>query len=331
MKIQNSNNISIPQFKSKYLEMLAQPANLKKPLDRMTKGDCHCLLSYVHSLKFRLGITQEEIKNLLSKNGIDFLNATANFFKQKMGFSDNNFPPVVFIQGTFGGAESAYALEQNVIYLTNTFENIPKPQLFGLLRHEYQHAVQNHNVLRVEGLGEEAVEYYAQNTFEKQKELLLEFAKNYSVKELLAQGLINDAGASIVSEMSQALQKNDMVALDNVLRRFKQGLVAGLNEFREKLINEKGLIKENSKAAKIAKIYFEEFKNIDYFDENGSLDMGKHSFRASEAESELAQLMAESEISQTCFINLQKRNIQEVCKNKNIADSIDKEFGKTNN
>ena len=331
MKITNSNYTYSPQFKSKFIETLRQPANLRKPLDKMTKGDCHYLSSYLYAFKFRLGITQKEIQSLLSKNGIEFLNATSNFLKQKMGFSDNNLPPIMLMEGTFGGAESGYVLEQNAIYLTNAFENIPKPQLFGLLRHEYQHAIQNHNILRTEGLGEEAVEYYAEKAFEKQKELLLEFAKNYSVKELLAQGLINDNGAIIISEISGALQRNDKVAVDSILKQFKQVLLAELKEFREKLILEKGTIKADSKTAQVAKIHFDEFKNVDYFDKNGNLDLGKHSFKVTENESELAQIMAEAEISQTCFIKLQKKNIEKLCKNKAIADSIDREFEKINN
>ena len=152
MKIINSNynntSSAKPQFKSRFLATLSQPANLKKPLERMTKGDFHALSSYLYSLKFRMGITQDEIKNLLSKNGVEFLQSSADYFKQKMGFSDNNFPPIALMEGTLGGAESGYALEQNVVYLTNTFENMSKPQLFGLLRHEFQHAIQNHIVLR---------------------------------------------------------------------------------------------------------------------------------------------------------------------------------------
>ena len=332
MKIINSNynntSFTMPQFKSRFLESLRQSANLKKPLESMTKGDCHCLSSYLYSLKFRMGITQDEIKNLLSKNGVEFLQRSADYFKQKMGFSDNNFPPIVLMEGTFGGAKSAYALEQNVVYLTNTFEDLPKPQLFGLLRHEFQHAIQNHIVLRTEGLGEEAVAFYAEKAFDKQKSILLEFAKNYSIKELLAQSLINEYGVQLVSELRCAMQRDDINAIDEILKQFKQGIVAGLNEFRKNLIKEQGLIKADSKIAKFAKEYFKDFKNIDYFDENGKLDIGKHSFKASETEAELSQLMAESEISQTCFIRLQKNNLEKVCKDKETAASIDKEFEK---
>lgn len=332
MKILNSDfnktSLNHPQFKSKFIEVLSQPANLKKPLDRMTKGDCHYLSSYIHSLKFRMGITQEEIKNLLSKNGVDFLKSSSDYFKQKMGFTDNNLPPIVLMEGTIGGADSGYALEQNVIYLTSAFENIPNPQLFGLLRHEFQHAVQNHNILRTEGLGNEAVAFYAEKMFDKQKAILLEFAKNYSVKELLAQGLINENGAPLVSALSCAMQRDDEIAVNNILKHFKQGLVNELNNFKENLIKEKGLIKSDSKGAKIAREYFNDFKSIDYFDENGNLDVGKHSFKVTEAEAELSQLMAESEISQTCFIKLQKNNIKELCNDKKNAASIDKEFAK---
>lgn len=326
MKVSYSNYVSAPQFKSKYFEKLAQSANLKKPFDKMTKGDCEGLHTYVHSLQFRLRVTPEEINELLSKNGVEFLTASANFFKQKLGFSDGTFPPTVQIGSIRSGLYAAYALEQNIIYLSKDSENIPKPKLFGLLRHEYQHAIQNHNILRTEGLGEEAVEYYAERSFNKQKDVLLDFAKNYSVKELLAQGLINDYGAHLVSNLAQALQKDDEVAIENILRRFKKGLAAGLNEFREKLIMEKGLIKADSRAAKIATIHFDEFKNIDYFDENGNLNLGKHAFKVTENEAEMAQLMAESEMSQTCFIKLRKDNLEELSKNKSTADSIDEGY-----
>lgn len=330
MEITNINHTSTPQFRSKFVERLKEPANLKKPFEKMTKGDCHYLSSYLYSLKFRMGITQEEIKNLLSKNGEEFLTAATNFLKQKMGFSDNNFPPIMLIDGTLCSAPAAFSPEQNIVYLLNSYDNIPKTQLFGLLRHEYQHAIQNHNILRTEGLGEKAVEYYADKIFNNQKDILLDFAKKYSVKELLEQGLITDIGAVIITEMSSALQKNDMTTIDNTLKQFRQSIVAELNEFREKLIQEKGLIKADSKAAAMAKVCFDEFKNIDYYDENGNVDVGKHSFKATESEAELAQIMAESELSQTCFIKLQKNNIEKIFSDKAIAESIDKEFEKYN-
>lgn len=330
MEITNINHTSTPQFRSKFVERLKEPANLKKPFEKMTKGDCHYLSSYLYSLKFRMGITQEEIKNLLSKNGEEFLTAATNFLKQKMGFSDNNFPPIMLIDGTLCSAPAAFSPEQNIVYLLNSYDNIPKTQLFGLLRHEYQHAIQNHNILRTEGLGEKAVEYYADKIFNNQKDILLDFAKKYSVKELLEQGLITDIGAVIITEMSSALQKNDMTTIDNTLKQFRQSIVAELNEFREKLIQEKGLIKADSKAAAMAKVCFDEFNNINYYDENGNVDVGKHSFKATESEAELAQIMAESELSQTCFIKLQKNNIEKIFSDKAIAESIDKEFEKYN-
>ncbi len=328
MKIQKSNYISSTQFKSKFFETLMQPANLKKPLNKMTVMDTHCLLSYINSLKFRVGMTQGEIKELLSKRGLEFIKESEKFFKQKIGFSDTIVPPIILMEGSLGGAPSCYILEQNAIYLTDTFENIPKAQLFGLLRHEYQHAIQNHNILRTENLGDEAVESYTEKTFNKQKEILLNYAKNYSVKELMAQGLITDYGVILVSELSRALQSNDTIAVDNILKEFRKSITLGLNEFKEKVIREKGIIKAGTKAAEVAEKHFREFIDSDCFDKNGDLDIGKHSFRITEGEAECSQLMAESELSNSCYIRLLKNNIKESFNDKKIADSIENEYGK---
>ena len=324
MKITSSNCIS--QYKSKYFEMLKESAGLKKPLDRMTKGDCNNLNFYLTSIKFRMGITPSEIKGILAKEGVDFINATVEFLAQKLGFSEDILPPVFFIKGTLGGAQAGYVPEQNVVYLSDSYNEIPKSRLFALLRHEYQHAIQAHNIFRTEGLGEDAVEYYANKTFNVQKELLFDFAKNYSVRELIAQGLVEENGAILVSELSKALQNNDTQSVDNLLSKFKQGIVDGLNAHREKLIREKGVIKADSKPAKFARECFEDFKNLDYYDNDGKIDYGKHSTKVSEIEAECSQLMAESEMNQVCFIRQLKNNQIDIMNSKEYLESIDKVY-----
>lgn len=328
MKITNSNYTYSPQFKSKYFETLTKSANLKKPFEKMTVGDCHVFSAYINSLNFRMGLTAGDIKKLLANNGADFINSVSKFFIEKLGFSSKNAPPIILINGTLGGAPCGYSLEQNLIYLTSEYENISKPQLFGLLRHEYQHAIQNHNILRTEGLGEEAVECYAERLLEQQRNVLIDYAENYSVNELVKQGGIDKSLAVLVSELGRALEVNDKKTVDILFNRLKQSYILELNNFRKKLIKEKGLIKADSKAGEKAKIHFEDFKNIDYYDNNGNLDIGKHAVKITEIESELSQLMAESEISQTCFIKIIKDNLNKLKTNKEYKESIEKEIEK---
>ena len=328
MKVSNPSYNYTPQFKSSFIKTLSQPANLKKPLERMTNSDLHCFKSYIHSMKFRMGITQQEIKEIFSKKGLEFIEATSEFFKQKLGFSENNAPPIFLYDTLEGGAPAGYIAEQNMMFLTTSYEDIPKAQLFGLLRHEYQHAIQNHDILRTEYLGEEAIDFYAEKLFNQQKDLLIDFAKNYSIKELIAQGLIDEKGAILVSELSRALEKDDILLTESILNKYKQDIVNSLKDFREKLILEKGFIKADSKQASLAREYFKDFKNVDYYDENGKLDLGKHAFKLTEIEAEFSQVMAEAEANQTCYIRQIKDNFEKIKTDKEAMDSVDREFQK---
>lgn len=329
MKIYSSNYNTPPQFKSKFIERIKSSANLKKPLEKMTIEDVENLMGYIQGLKYRMGISPQEIKEILSKDGIDFINQASKFLISKLGFTTNNAPPIYFIKDSIGGGgAAAYVCHHNIVYIAEGYENYTKSQLFALLRHEFQHAIQNHNIFRTEGLGEEAVEFYTERSFDEQKKYLLDFAQNYSIKELLTQGLIDNNGAILISELSNALQKNDTKEVENIFNKIKESIKIELNEFRKKLIREQGLIKSDSKAAKIAKEHFEEFKSPGYFDKDGNIDWGKHCLKEIEIEANTAQIMAEAEINQTCFIRQAKINLEKLCKNENFMSSINKQFTK---
>ncbi len=145
---------------------------------------------------------------------------------------------------------------------TNPKYNNSRLTLFSFIKHEFMHLIQNFQILRTEGLGEKAVQKYA-----KLKTTLTveNFIKQYSsiTERELKEWEPQLGGAYIwVKELMEAVKEGPQA-----VEKFKAKIIENdynihlneLNEFRQKIINQYGRIPAESKEARTAEVYFNDF------------------------------------------------------------------------
>lgn len=335
MKI-SSNYQYYPQFKSNnHLANLTKKIPNTNICKNMTYLDKNCLISYLHASKYRLRNCGEEIKNIFKLDGEDFLSSAYEFLCNKLEIPEVLRPQIE----NYVNQEPyplAYLPSFNTIFKNPDLSMYTKSQQFGFLRHELQHLKQNLHVLRHETLGPIAVEFFTDNRTQAIKRAIQYHLQNGIGAEELA-ALVG--GGEEIKKMFLELHKNyhegDDEAFERTFSAFKAPLREELSTFRKQAVDALGEIKEGTRDADLAEIFFEDFKNVNYYNPDGQVDLGRYMTTSIENDALLAGDIAGFDAAGGgCFYKVLKDNALRTLANtesedyKSIKRAVDEIFEK---
>ena len=268
-------------------------ANLTKKIPntsvcrKMTYLDKNALVAYMHASKYRLYNCAEELKSLFKLEGDDFINSSYIFLCKQLNIPEAVRPQIEILP-TQQENPMGYLPAFNVIVRNEHLSNYTKPQIFGFIRHEIQHLLQNLDIFRHEKLGSTATEIYAQNRANSTRAAI-----DYYVENITPEVFYELSGGSKeATESFKILQKyhkeGNREAYEKEYLDFEAPIREEVQAFHDLVIKEMGVIKEGSKEADNAEIFFDEFCSVNYYDPNGQIDLGRYLTTAIEADACLA-------------------------------------------
>ncbi len=274
----------------------------------LTEIDALNFRTYIHAKTFDFKATQEELNALFKFDGDEFFVKTYDFFIKKLGISENLKPPVIN-QPAHQSVGMTYDFCQNLITRNPNSLEQGKNAIFGQIRHELQHFIQNMNILRTENIGEEAVDFYSE-LIANQKIMNTDYmVKNIPLEQV-------DETVQSNFKILKDLLKNNPNGYENELKAGKK-LIADdmkiqLQTFRNLVVQEMGLIKADTKSAKRSeKMLGEMLKEKGYWKDDGSMHLGRYSFDIRENDAMLAQGIAQLKLlppeQKYCYVQLIKQ------------------------
>jgi hypothetical protein len=236
-------------------------------------------------------LTKSVIKEMekLPKN--EFLIEAQKHIATHMKIPHDTLPPVFL-----GGLPNekmlmAFDWSQNAIFVNPTALNQQPPsQVYALLRHEMEHFRQNTDIIRTEGLGDEAIQFYASRFAKAQ---FAAFLKQYEhltlekIKILEKEGTLSEISLNAIKDLHTAKQKGSTeVAL--VKSRIEKGdtevYLSAWKTIQEKAMQTFGSIPKNSVEGKKAQAYYKGFLANDGKVSGVAYWTSRHELEASDAQ-----------------------------------------------
>ena len=283
----------------------------------VTEADKVVAQQYFYALKNKTHITQEEIKELFAKNYNDFVVGAYELILKRSGIPKSLHPP--FMYANLGELDAGYNFMRNVVYIHPASVDAKKAELFNILNHELKHWRQNLDILRTENLGSQAIKTYASTCKEQ--------LKNSTLKSI--EQLAKDKTESMTDTQIKALKEvqrmyeTNRKAFEDQFDTYYQSLVEQYSQFQKTVIEEIGLIKENSALARKSKMYFEDFQNATS-DNLQNVDYGLYLTRFMEKEAYLTGDMAEAEVSGECLFSKLKKQYTAIQADKKLSEQLRK-------
>ena len=314
------------------------PSKLKPQINQVLKQKQKPKVSELDILAFRkydqvrsldMHITQKELDTLFKFEGDEFFDKSLEFLCKKLGISENLRPQVISApQAPEVGMAYSY-ISNLVIKNPNTLQK-GKHEVFANIRHELQHLLQNISIYRHEELGPKAVVAYAEKFGKLQAENVDNIVKNHSLEQLDQLGL-DDATATFYKELKKLIQKNDIQSYDDSLKSFsdvvKEAYMPQLENYRNLVLQDRGIIQKGTKAASRAEKFFSEFIGDGYHNADGSIHWGKYAIQASEEEAFSAQSAMAMKLqgNNTCYIK-EYKNAMEILDDARKKDPTNQYF-----
>lgn len=277
---------------------VAKALTLVNPDSKVSKGltrlDAAVAQAYVRSIPYRLGVTVNEVNTLKQFDGDSFLFASFDFLGHKLGFSRNIRPQMQIVDDIVGGVHMAYLpLYNRVLCSKSTISKMPRENVFGLIRHEYQHYIQNVNALRHETFGEEVVNIMCQNNIKMQKDVINKLFEQFSIDQIKEIYKESPESLDYIMYIKKTMDSGDEKLVDDLFEIIGQDYRQSLTEYRMNVIKELGVIKKDSAMTPKIKRDFEELQNVGYYNPNGTIDFSRYFASGIEDEAIKAQTAAE--------------------------------------
>lgn len=304
MKIPKINFSSLTAAAGKYTTNVQgmKTSKLFEPIEGLTIGknlrpiDINCFRSYAATIPLRMGITAPEAAELKKLDGIDFVSAAYNFLLKKLGIKQE-IAPGVLSENLPPQIEMAYKPATNLLFLKNGVNTITdKVRTFGLLRHEMQHYIQNMNILRHEKYGKAAVDEYVKAAAEEQKIMIEQIVKLPDEEILKLQNVNHEA----LLKFKKLYNENNTDGVQKMYSSLEENIRKEWIALRDNVVKKMGLIKEDSALTPQIKRYYEEFKNIGYYKQDGQIDYNNYFASLTEQEAIASQIASIGEISGKC-------------------------------
>ena len=159
-----------------------------------------------------------------------------------------------------------YNFTQNVVYINpRTIEKYSRKNLFSIIAHEYLHQKQNLQVLQTEGIGENAVKFYTEIRNKIDVDSFIKQFGNISKEELIKLKPQLENSYIWAEELQEAIQKGP-----EAVKAFEKKLLDNdytiildnFANFRKKVVDNLGLIPQNSNEATLSQEYLDGFISI---------------------------------------------------------------------
>lgn len=308
----NIQNYS-PNFKGNLAAKLTEVIPDTKVCKNLTKLDKRAFNVYAISKKYALGVTPQDINELSKFDGGEFVVQSYEFLCKKMGIPQSIRPPVVPTK-IEGEMLMAYSPAVNLIaYDPNKISNFGKHKVFSMIRHEFQHFLQNTQILRHEIIGKKSVDLYTKNFIEANKNSAKCIAEKYSKEDIVEAYLSSrDENTGRLLKVKEFLDNNNTDGFNKLFDDLGEVYRKELVQLRANTISVLGEIKEDSSLTPKIQKYLDEFNEIGYLKPDGQIDYKVYLNTKTEQDAMKAQIQAEFEfIGEPCFMRYAKRSILE--------------------
>ena len=287
MKIENSplktQNI---QFKTNaYVKQITKPITNSKVGKNLTLLDINCFQTYILARKFSFITEEKEIQELFQFQGKNFLAKAFEFLVTKLNIR-SDLTPVLDLAPPKDPVQFAYLPQNNIILTPHNIENFNNIQIFTLLRHELQHYQQNMLMRRDDEIGEKLPTKYADKIIEIMQNNALENLVNSSFEELSEKNNLTPEQKEFYKICDYFIKKDDIEGFFAVFEPLKEIYKNEWIKVRNALLKEYGPLTPKEKEK--AQAYYDDFFNIDYYNEDGSINTAKHITTGIEYEANIA-------------------------------------------
>lgn len=299
-----------PSFSANYYEKLNRIIPNTKVFKNLRVIDASAFQAYVSSKSYKIGVTADEVAALEKFDKEEFIQKSYEFLMNKMGLKNSICPPIA--PAKFQEFDMGYSFLENVIYYNVDKVNVlSKGKLFSALRHEMQHMNQNYMVLRHEKFGPLAIDAYTKRFIFENKKGFKDLLKVHSIDELeKIFSQIDSPNAQFSLEVLKSLKNGDVERYNGLFDMYGDIYKQSLMQLREKIINNFGVINNDSALTPKVEKYFNEFKELGYYDAEGKIDYNKYLDSFIESDAIAAQIRAKFEFSQEpCFMKFMKDDI----------------------
>lgn len=320
----NVQNYS-PNFKGNLAAKLTDVIPGTKACKNLTELDKRAFNTYAIVKKYALGVTPQDINELSKFDGGEFVVQSYEFLCKKMGISQSIRPPVMPAE-IEGEMLMAYSPSVNlIVYDSNKITNLGKHKVFSMIRHEFQHFLQNTQILRHETIGKKAVDLNTQNFIEANKNSAKYIAEKYSKEDIVEAYLSSrDENTGRLLKAKEFLDNNNTDGFNKLFDDFGEVYRKELVQLRDNTVSVLGEIKENSSLTPKIQKYLDEFNEVGYLKPGGQIDYKVYMNTKIEQDAIKAQGQAEFEFSgEPCFMRYAKRSILESLENEQTIKIID--------
>lgn len=287
MKIQNittrSQNI---QFKTNpYVKQLTMPIADTKVCKNLTELDKNIFRTYIFARKFPFVTTEKEVQELFKFQGEEFLKKAYNFLAEKLDI-DKSILPVIKKNNPEDPVAFVYHAKNNLIMVAPNIENFTNIQIFAFLRHELQHFQQNMIMLRDDEIGEKLPKYYAQKIISEDQNNAIALLENSSFEELSKKFPLTPEQAEFYKTCDTYIKNDDIDGFIEIFKPLHDIYTNEWNKVRKFVLEKYGPLNPTEKLR--AQAYFEDFSDIQYYNEDGSINLAKHMTTNIEFEANIA-------------------------------------------
>jgi len=271
--------------------------------------------TYFHTKTLDFKTSQEEINALFKFEGDEFFKKAYDFLCSKLAIPEKLKPQLVEMPRQ-ERVIMLYDLTSNIIIKNTNASKQSKIEMFSNLRHELQHFIQNMNILRTEGIGEQAVEQYSKIVAKNRRLYVDAEVRNITLEQLKVS--YDEQTLEYYKYLKDLLKNNQndyKAELENLEQIFENNTRPEIQAFRELVLNEMPQIKAGTTMAKRSEKMLNAVVSS-YFKDDGSVNAGKYVYDIMENEAILAGQVAELKThppdEKFCYIQNMKKGIKQL-------------------
>ena len=316
----------VQNFTGAYVDKLYEKVQGKDVFKDATNAQFNALKTYVLSKNYALGVTPGDVAELSKYDGNDFLLHSHDYLLKKLNIPEEIAPPFMVTDLNNKQALMMYVPSMNVIMVNSTeCEKQDKTALFKMLRHEFQHYIQNVNILRYETFGDDAIEIYKNKYMDVQRNAFESLYANNMIDKLMSSPDVPMNEKALLQYFKVLKDSNNNEGINALFENISKDYVKQLVDFKNKVRKNLGVIPADSPETKKIEVFFNEFKDLGYFNPNGELDYNKYLNSIIEQDAILAQERAGFEFSQQgCFIRYAIDTFENALKSDEFRNEMNK-------
>jgi len=295
------------------------------PSKRISDLDKFSFRQYLQLKSFDFKTTPEELNKLFQFEGDEFLVNAYDFFCTKLTIP-KNLRPTIYNVPAHPSIDMTYNFLGNYITRNPNAPQKTKSAVFGAIRHELQHFIQNLNILRTEELGDSAINFYSKSVAAERILNINNEVRNLSLEQL--QNVYGEEQIQLYKNLKNLLKSDESLykkELENLENLIAKDQLQSWQNYRSQIISEMGIIKKGSQPAKRAEKMFDEFSKKSYYTEDGQLKAAQYYLDLREFDALAAQNAAVIKLlpqdKKYCGVRMFKdQNVQAVETFKKLAD-----------